>query len=470
MTDTSLVFNILAKDKASQVFNQFRLSATMAFDGIATRAKDFAKSSIDAFTEGERSQLLLQDAFSKFPKLADTNIDKMRELDEQTQATTKFDHNMVAEAQAKLAMFNFTGQQIEALTPLMADFAAKTGGDMTTAATIFGKAMVGQGRGLKQVGIDFKNLGDPTKNYLELQSKLNEKVGGFAAKEGKTAADQAIILKNEYKDLQEKIGGALVPVLQKLVPPLMQIFTWMDKNSSTVMKVLGVVGSLIGIIWVLNAAVRAYTTVQIALNIVMSMNPIGLIIIAIGLLVIAFVVLWKKSAAFREFWIGLWNEIKFQALTVKDAVVHGFDAVVSFFANLPRRIGNALGSLGGIIGGVFKDALNGVVWYINFWISGVDAIIHGINKISGVVGIPSIPDIPQVPRLAAGGIVTRPTLALVGEKGPEAVVPLSRGGLGGELMLNLQLLDSDGRLLKRIRQAVRVNGGKGSNSVQIAFG
>ena len=39
----------------------------------------------------------------------------------------------------------------------------------------------------------------------------------------------------------------------------------------------------------------------------------------------------------------------------------------------------------------------------------------------------------SIPKLAAGGIVTSPTLALIGERGPEAVVPLSQynGGQGG---------------------------------------
>src|SRR5690606_514997 len=36
----------------------------------------------------------------------------------------------------------------------------------------------------------------------------------------------------------------------------------------------------------------------------------------------------------------------------------------------------------------------------------------------------------RIPALAAGGIVTRPTLALVGEAGPEAVVPLDGQGFG----------------------------------------
>jgi chromosome segregation ATPase len=39
-----------------------------------------------------------------------------------------------------------------------------------------------------------------------------------------------------------------------------------------------------------------------------------------------------------------------------------------------------------------------------------------------------------IPHLAAGGIVTRPTVALIGERGPEAVIPLNRSGaaLGGQ--------------------------------------
>jgi len=37
----------------------------------------------------------------------------------------------------------------------------------------------------------------------------------------------------------------------------------------------------------------------------------------------------------------------------------------------------------------------------------------------------------DIPKMAKGGIVTRPTLAMIGEAGPEAVVPLSRAGMGG---------------------------------------
>jgi hypothetical protein len=52
-------------------------------------------------------------------------------------------------------------------------------------------------------------------------------------------------------------------------------------------------------------------------------------------------------------------------------------------------------------------------------------------------------DIPDIPMLAAGGIVTGPTLAMIGEAGPEAVIPLDRmGSMGGNnVTINVQGAD-----------------------------
>ncbi len=74
---------------------------------------------------------------------------------------------------------------------------------------------------------------------------------------------------------------------------------------------------------------------------------------------------------------------------------------------------------------------------------------------SGVTRAPSENLDPRTPVLGSGGIVRRPTLAVVGDGGPEAVIPLPRnyqtgGGAGngamGPLILNLML---DERLLGR---------------------
>jgi len=55
-------------------------------------------------------------------------------------------------------------------------------------------------------------------------------------------------------------------------------------------------------------------------------------------------------------------------------------------------------------------------------VNAVNTLIGGINTVSGVVGIPAIPLIP-VPQFAQGVTVTSPTIAMVGEAGPETIVP-----------------------------------------------
>ena len=70
--------------------------------------------------------------------------------------------------------------------------------------------------------------------------------------------------------------------------------------------------------------------------------------------------------------------------------------------------------------------------FINRIAGGFNSLIAGINRIS--LDVPSwlgggrmsfnLPSMPSIPALARGGIVSAPTLALVGERGREAVLPL----------------------------------------------
>lgn len=83
-----------------------------------------------------------------------------------------------------------------------------------------------------------------------------------------------------------------------------------------------------------------------------------------------------------------------------------------------------------------KSILNDIIGLINQGIGLINDLIHAANDATGGVSdlwswtglpsIPKIPDIPTIPYLAEGAIVTRPTLAIFGEAGPEAVIPLNR--------------------------------------------
>jgi phage-related protein len=109
----------------------------------------------------------------------------------------------------------------------------------------------------------------------------------------------------------------------------------------------------------------------------------------------------------------------------------------------------------------FRDGINLIVnTVIGFFAGMVNAAIGAVNAIiSAYNSIPLLPDLPKaptvpvpqlgkttnkpapgrmsIPRLADGGIVSSPTLALIGEAGPEAVVPLDRMGTGGGVTINV---------------------------------
>lgn len=76
--------------------------------------------------------------------------------------------------------------------------------------------------------------------------------------------------------------------------------------------------------------VKIVTAVQTALNLVMAMNPIGLIVLAIVGLIAAFVVLWNKCEWFRNFWIGFWDAIVSIVVFAWNWIKGIFDAVISF--------------------------------------------------------------------------------------------------------------------------------------------
>lgn len=111
-----------------------------------------------------------------------------------------------------------------------------------------------------------------------------------------------------------------------------------------------------------------------------------------------------------DFFKGIGKKVANVWDTFIDNLKSGFNSTIDFFKNLPSLILDAMRSGFQIFVNGIKDIVNGVIGLINS--------VPGIN----------------IPRLANGGIVNKPTIALIGESGPEAIVPLSKGrgqGFGG---------------------------------------
>jgi hypothetical protein len=111
-------------------------------------------------------------------------------------------------------------------------------------------------------------------------------------------------------------------------------------------------------------------------------------------------------------------------------------AVVAAFIVLEKRFGLVSAAVE-VIGNAFYKFL---IQPISTAISLIGKLISALGKIPGLGALGSVVGgaIKGIPGLAAGGIVTQPTLAMIGEAGPEAVIPLNRlGGGGGGVTVNV---------------------------------
>ncbi|PMR65737.1 hypothetical protein C1I62_06180 [Streptococcus intermedius] len=116
------------------------------------------------------------------------------------------------------------------------------------------------------------------------------------------------------------------------------------------------------------------------------------------------------------------------------AVQSAFSSIGSFFSGIWNTVQNIFVNagqmVGSAVGGAFRGAVNAVLGTIENIVNGFIDMINGvigiINKLPGV----SLGYIGGVylPRLARGGIVDSPTVAMIGEAGKEAVVPLENTG------------------------------------------
>lgn len=216
-------------------------------------------------------------------------------------------------------------------------------------------------------------------------------------------------------------------------------------------------------------ATKAMTLAQKGLNIVMAMNPIVLVIGLLVALGATFVVLYNKCDWFRNGVDKIWSSItsiftKFDNflrgifttdwtnsfgllgvplnsfLGTVGAIWNGvkgiFNGILTFlhgvftgnWEEIFQGLGDIVKSIFGTIGGVIKAPINAAISGINWVISKINTISFDVPSwIPGIGGSHFGINLPTIPALEEGGIVTKATMALVGEgKEHEAVIPLSK--------------------------------------------
>lgn len=131
--------------------------------------------------------------------------------------------------------------------------------------------------------------------------------------------------------------------------------------------------------------------------------------------------LWEWGKPISSFWAGLWN-----------GLVNVVNTAAATIKSVFTGVGTAIKAvLNGVLRGVF-GAVNGAIGNIN-------GLINRANALSARVKGPQLPTLPtlSVPQFAQGGVVTGPTLAMVGEGGePEYIIPASKMAAASANYLN----------------------------------
>lgn len=312
-----------------------------------------------------------------------------------------------------------------------------------------------------------------------------------------TTASQLKILRNRLVDAGIALGDNLLPVLkdsivpalEKLIGFLGRLVEWFGNLSPGIQTAAFVLVGLVAAIGPLLMAIKtlielkqAWAAVQGLLNIVLSANPIGAVILAIMALIAIIIVCiehWDEIVAFLakawnwiketalsvwgaigDFFTSLWDSIKdlfsgaidflmdlFFRFTPLGYIIANFDKIVAYFQGFKDRVvgffidtkdkirdawdritGTVKGAANTVIGHI-ESMVNWCVRQINRFIGSINSAVDLINKIPGVnIGKIKLLGEVAIPRLAKGGSIQHAGAVMVGEEGPE-ILHLPRGAV-----------------------------------------
>lgn len=282
--------------------------------------------------------------------------------------------------------------QTNDLVGLGSDLAATFGGSTSDAVAALSSLLRGERDPIEKYGVSIKQAdlaakmaemgltgltgeaakAAETQATLALLTDQTADAQGQFARESDTAAGAQQRATAEWENALAILGEQLLPVMASLAEQLAGIAKWVGQNTELVTAIAIVIGTFAGAILLLSGAIAAYrviatiaTAAQIAWNIAMSANPIGLIIIAIGAVIAAIVFLIANWDTVKQVAIDVWNNIIawIQKVIQWLGLDKYFARIIVAFNNIKRIAGNVWDSIIGGISNMIGWIRDAIGWF-----------------------------------------------------------------------------------------------------------
>ena len=304
------------------------------------------------------------------------------------------------------------------LMSIAMDVSTGTGKSLSAVTEAMAKAAAGSTTALAKLSPELKQMEKDGASAEEMMAALSGTFMDQASIAAGTAQGQFKRLGIALAETKESIGAALLPAIEAVLPYLTKMGDWAAEHPEI----------LLGI----GVAIATIAAAIVAVNVAMALNPFSMIAIAVVGLGALLVTAYKKFEPFKTVVDAVFGGIKFW---INNVTIPAIQTMLT----------------------VFKTVFNGIA---SAWNNTVGKISFEIPKWVPGLGGKGF-DMPNIPMLANGGIVTGPTLAMIGERGPEAVIPLTGpnagAGMGGNVTINVNGADPQA-VVDALRRYQRQNG------------